>query len=66
MSNVYGEKQFLEGFEVIKANRDVAYEPNGEQRLLDMLHYLQFSNQEQATSFINFCTTFLIVQNMQC
>lgn len=46
MQKVYGEQQFNQGFEIIKANRNVAYEPNGEQRLLDMLSDLKFKNPE--------------------
>jgi len=30
MEKVYGQGVFMEGFEIIKANRNVAYEPNGE------------------------------------
>lgn len=66
MRKQYGQQQFDEGFEIIKLNRNVAYEPNGEQRLMDMLQQLNFKNQDQTRNFINFCTTYLIVQNMQC
>lgn len=44
MVNQYGEQQFIKGFEIIKANRNVAYEPNGDQRLQDMLQHLNFTS----------------------
>ena len=64
MSNQYGKDQFIQGFELIKSNRNIAYEINGEQKLLDMLKPLNFQDDESIRGFINFCTTFLIVQNM--
>lgn len=33
MSNQYGEKQFQEGFQIIKANRNMVYEDNGDLKL---------------------------------
>ena len=66
MSKQFGEGQFQNGFEIIKKNRHVAYEINGEQRLRDMLGHLKWDSDDAAASFINFCTTYLIVQNMQC
>jgi len=66
MSSQYGDKQFKEGFEIVRLNRNVAYEVNGEQKLTDMLKNLNFASDEALKSFINFTTTYLIVQNMQC
>lgn len=37
---------------------------DGEEKLVKMLNKL-FSNEDTIRGFINFCTTFLIVQNMQ-
>lgn len=65
MIKMYGEDQFLQGFQIITSNRQVAYEPNGEQRLQDMLSHLNFAEPDAIKGFINFCTTYLIVQNMQ-
>lgn len=65
MSANYGATQFSEGFKIIKQNRNVAYEENGEQQLSQMIAHLQFQDSEALKSFINFCTTYLIVQNMQ-
>jgi len=50
-----------EGFKIIKQNRNVAYEENGEQQLSQMIGHLQFQDGEALKSFINFCTTYLIV-----
>ena len=64
MIGQYGNKQFTDGFDMIKSNRNVAYEVNGEQKLMDMLKPLNFQDDEAIRGFINFSTTFLIVQNM--
>jgi hypothetical protein len=64
MSNQYGKQQFQQGFDLIKSNRNVAYEVNGEEKLMQMLQPLGFKDDESIRGFINFCTTFLIVQNM--
>jgi hypothetical protein len=61
MSSQYGDKQFKEGFEIVRLNRNVAYEVNGEQKLTDMLKNLNFASDEALKSFINFTTTYLIV-----
>lgn len=65
MISQYGENQFKQGYEIIKMNRNVLYEDNGEQKLGNMLKGLNFADAEQMKGFINFCTTYLIVQNMQ-
>jgi hypothetical protein len=65
MIGQYGENQFKKGYEIIKQNRNVLYEDNGEQQLANMLKGLGFSDADQMKGFINFCTTYLIVQNMQ-
>lgn len=66
MSGNYGTEQFNQGYNIIKQNRNVAYEDNGEAKLAGMLGHLKFADGEALKSFINFCTTYLIVQNMQC
>jgi len=40
MIGQYGEKQFKEGFALIKANRNMFYEENGEQKLGQLLGML--------------------------
>jgi len=64
MSKQYGSAQFQQGFELIKKNQDLIYVDDGEEKLVKMLNKL-FSNEDTIRGFINFCTTFLIVQNMQ-
>jgi hypothetical protein len=61
MISQYGENQFKQGYEIIKMNRNVLYEDNGEQKLGNMLKGLNFADMEQMKGFINFCTTYLIV-----
>ena len=65
MIGQYGEEQFTKGFEIIKSYRNVLYE-DGESKLAEMLKDLDFESEESLKGFINFCTTYLIVQNMQC
>lgn len=65
MIKQFGEQQFEEGFNIIKTKRDVLYEDNGEQKLAEILDPLGFANKEAVKDFINYCTTYLIVQNMQ-
>jgi len=66
MCKEFGEDQFTQGFEIIQKNRFVAFEYNGEERLQEMLSHLKFADREAIKGFINFCTTYLIVQNMKC
>lgn len=61
MQGNYGVEQFNQGFNIIKTNRNVAYEDDGEQKLANMLSHLKFNDDEAMKSFINFCTTYLIV-----
>ena len=65
MIGQYGDNQFNQGYEIIKQNRNVLYEDQGEAKLASMLGHLKFADEEQMKGFINFCTTYLIVQNMQ-
>jgi len=65
MQGNYGVEQFNQGFNIIKSNRNVAYEDDGETKLANMMSHLKFNDAEAMKSFINFCTTYLIVQNMQ-
>jgi len=64
MSKQYGSTQFQRGFELIKKNQDLIYVDDGEERLVKMLKNM-FETEDTIRGFINFCTTFLIVQNMQ-
>ena len=55
----------MEGFQIIKQNRNIVYEDNGDLKLAQMLSHLKFEDQDSLLGFINFCTTYLMVQNMQ-
>lgn len=59
----YGDHAFNDGFKTIKTYQSMIYEENGEEKLIDMLKHL-FSDVDSCKRFLNFCTTFLIVQNM--
>ena len=60
----YGQQQFVEGFQIIKNNRNMVYEDNGDLKLAEMLSHLKFEDNDSLLGFINFCTTYLMVQNM--
>ena len=61
MVNQYGDQQFSQGFDLIKKNRSVLYEENGEAKLGKMLEPLGFQTPKALSEFINMCTTYLIV-----
>ena len=63
MSEKYGGPAFDQGFAMIKASQDVIFEDNGEQQLRAQLTPL-FPDVDMCSGFINYCTTYLIVQNM--
>lgn len=46
MIGQYGDNQFKQGYEIIRMNRNVLYEENGEQKLGNMLKGLNFSDAE--------------------
>jgi hypothetical protein len=64
MSKQYGAQQFQQGFDLIKKNQDLIYVDDGEERLVKLLKNM-FQTEDTIRGFINVCTTFLIVQNMQ-
>jgi hypothetical protein len=47
----------------VKASQDVIFEENGERQLMEQLSSI-FPDQDVCSGFINYCTTYLIVQNM--
>ena len=63
MGEKYGQQVFDQGFGIIKAHQDVIFEDNGEQQLTQQLGPL-FPDPDTCSGFINYCTTYLIVQNM--
>lgn len=64
MAKQYGTMQFTRGFEIIKSHQELIYQDDGEEQLVKLLRTL-FTTEDTIRGFINFCTTFLIVQNMQ-
>ena len=63
MTEKYGSQQFDQGFSVVKAHQDIIFEENGERQLIQQLTPI-FPDQDLCSGFINYCTTYLIVQNM--
>lgn len=63
MRATYGVSAFEKGFKVIKDNFDLIHSEDGEDQLAMMLSAL-FSDNDSTKGFINFVTTYLIVQNM--
>lgn len=64
MSRQYGAQEFEEGFGLIRMQKDIIFQEDGEEKMVKLLSHL-FPDQDIARGFINFCTTYLIVQNMQ-
>lgn len=64
MSKQFGSVQFTEGFKITRTHFDLIYEDDGEERMIVLLAKI-FPDKDEARGFINFCTTYLIVQNMQ-
>jgi hypothetical protein len=46
MIGQYGDNQFNQGYEIIKQNRNVLYEDQGEAKLASMLGHLKFADDE--------------------
>ena len=63
MSEKYGGAKFDQGFAIVKQHQDVIFEDNGEQQLMSQMSSI-FPEQDTCSGFINYCTTYLIVQNM--
>ena len=63
MSDKFGGPTFEQGFAIIKQRQQTIFEDNGEETLLALLMPL-FPDQDTCRSFINYCTTYLIVQNL--
>ena len=62
MCKQYGDKQFKEGFAIISKYKDYIYSEEGEEQLVKMLKHL-FASEELIRGFLNFCTSYIIVQN---
>ncbi len=62
MAKQYGEQQFREGFAIISRYKDLIYTEEGEEQLVGMMVSI-FASEDIIRGFINFCTSYLIVQN---
>jgi len=59
----FGAETFEEGYKIIKDKQNLIFDDNGEEELVQLLTPL-FKDVDSCRGFINFCTTYLIVQNM--
>lgn len=62
MAAQYGREQFAKGYDVIQKNKDLIYTEEGEEQLVKMLRHL-FKSDDVIRGFLNFCTSYIIVQN---
>lgn len=62
MSQQYGKEQFTKGFDIISLNKNLIYTEEGEEQLVKMLKHL-FVTEDLIRGFLNFCTSYIIVQN---
>ena len=62
MSKQYGAQQFKEGFALISKHKDLMYTEEGEEKLIKMMKHL-FASEDLLRGFLNFCTSYIIVQN---
>ena len=63
MVEKYGDEAFDQGYAIIKDKQNLIFDDNGEEELVALLTPL-FKDVDSCRGFINFCTTYLIVQNM--
>lgn len=63
MKTQYSSAAFEKGYKLIKDNFNLIHDEDGEDRLAAKLQPY-FSDMDQVKGFINFVTTYLIVQNM--
>ena len=64
MSDQYGGRQFQEGFALISKHKDLIYTEEGENQLVQMVKRI-FGSEELTKGFLNYCISFMIVQNSQ-
>ncbi len=62
MATQYGKDAFTKGFEIISKHKDLIYTEEGEEQLVSMLRHL-FKSEDVIRGFLNFCTSYIIVQN---
>ena len=62
MAAQYGREAFARGFEIISKNKELIYTEEGEEQLVAMLKSM-FKGEDVIRGFLNFCTSYIIVQN---
>ena len=62
MIKQYGQQQFTEGFSIVSKYKHYIYTEEGEEQLVTMLKHL-FKTDDLSRGFLNFCTSYIIVQN---
>jgi hypothetical protein len=62
MSKQYGAQQFKDGFALITKNKPLIYSEDGEKKLITLLKHI-FASEDLLKGFLDFCTSYIIVQN---
>ena len=62
MGTQYGKEAFAKGFEIISKRKELIYTEEGEEQLVGLLRHL-FKSEDVIRGFLNFCTSYIIVQN---
>jgi hypothetical protein len=62
MGAQYGKEQFTRGFDLIQRHKQLIYTEEGEEQLVQMLRAI-FKGDDVIRGFLNFCTSYIIVQN---
>lgn len=62
MGTQYGKEAFAKGFEIISKRKELIYTEEGEEQLVGLLRHL-FKTEDVIRGFLNFCTSYIIVQN---
>jgi len=62
MGQQYGKEAFAKGYDIISRNKDLIYTEEGEEQLVGLLKHL-FKSEDLIRGFLNFCTSYIIVQN---
>ena len=57
----FGKKIFDQGFNLIKLNRLLIYEEDGDKKLEDQLRVLGYEDDTQLRLFIDMCSTYLLL-----
>ena len=61
----YGEKQFKDGYLLVKANKDQMYADGGEEKVKELLRKLEFKSEAELEDFLNNATTYVIISTMK-